>query len=82
MNSITLSGRPLFKHGTYYGPFFIGRAEKIGPFQKIFGFLSPLSFAHRRDRKIGIVVVDTDFFHSNISKDKYATLFDDDVYVN
>lgn len=79
IKQITLEGRCLFKEGQYHGPYYESNAEKLGPFNKIFHFLRDLSFAKRRDRKIGLVVVDQDFYKHNLADDEHIDVFKENV---
>ncbi len=71
---IPLEGRHIRKRGLYYGPYFRSNAEKSGPFQNIFRYLENISYAGRRDRKIGVVIVDKDFYRHNLSDEDHMIL--------
>ncbi len=82
LKNIKLKGRCLFKAGQYYGPFYNKNAEKMGPFLKIFEFVDDLSFAKKTNRKIGFVVVDDDFYKSNLKKEAHIVLFEKIINLN
>ena len=67
-------GLLLKKGGFYYGPLQERSAERLGPFMKIFRYLKHLSFAGSSKRKIGIVLVDTDFYLRNMKKEEHIKL--------
>lgn len=82
LEKITLDGRQLFKKGTYYGPFFQDKAQKLGPFVKIFDFVKDLSFAKRTDRKIAFVIVDKSFYKNNLAQTNHINLITKEIIVN
>jgi hypothetical protein len=81
LNKIQFENKRIFDKGTYYGPFTENKAQRLGPFQKIFGFVKGLSFAKRSDRKIGFAVVNKHFYDTHLAKDPHILLFEDRVHV-
>ncbi|MFQ5474255.1 MAG: hypothetical protein ACE5DM_00295 [Candidatus Nanoarchaeia archaeon] len=79
MQELPLGGNHLYKKGHYYGPYTESKAQDMGPFSQIFKYIRKSPFAGRTDRKIGIIIVDTDFYDHNLSKDPHIAVVKQEV---
>jgi len=62
------------RYGLYYGPYHEDTLSKTGPFFGLYDYFRSSSFAGRIDRKIGFIIVNFDFYHNNLEKDKHVIL--------